>query len=358
MKRYFLVYSISLVFCCYNVQAQWVQINGPNGGAVRFLAVSNMNLFVKASNGAFRSTDNGNSWSSISWPYDNYGPSNLVITSDEYLFATGLGRLYRSTNKGNSWDRADYNFPYPSVTGLFVSGTDIFARYGGDIYLSTSHGVYWSSWSYFNISNILSFVIYQSILVVTPNGVFITKNLGNDWTSTSTGLTNLNVRYITVSGTYLFVGTNNGVFLSTNNGLNWTPASMGLADIDVNTLAVSGAYLFAGTSGGGIWKRLVSEMITSTENSRSLPSHFSIEQNYPNPFNPNTTINYSIPKESFVTIEVYDVLGREVKTIVNENKQVGNYRVEFNASNLVSGIYFYRIQAGNFTETKKLILMK
>lgn len=94
------------------------------------------------------------------------------------------------------------------------------------------------------------------------------------------------------------------------------------------------------------------------DNEKVFPTEYSLSQNYPNPFNPTTTINYSVPKESFVTIKIYDVVGKEVTTIVNGNKSVGNYSIEFDASKLVSEIYFYRIQAGNFTDTKKLILIK
>ena len=86
--------------------------------------------------------------------------------------------------------------------------------------------------------------------------------------------------------------------------------------------------------------------------------NFSLEQNYPNPFNPVTTINYTIAAKELVSIKVYDVLGNEIATLVNEEKPAGNYSVNFNASKLSSGVYFYRMQAGGFVETKKLILMK
>jgi hypothetical protein len=89
-----------------------------------------------------------------------------------------------------------------------------------------------------------------------------------------------------------------------------------------------------------------------------IPKEIALEQNYPNPFNPVTTIEYSIPASSIVSIKVYDVLGREIETLVNEEKLPGNYKVEFNGSNLASGIYFYKIQSGNFSMTKKLLLLK
>ncbi len=90
----------------------------------------------------------------------------------------------------------------------------------------------------------------------------------------------------------------------------------------------------------------------------SVPKKYSLEQNYPNPFNPSTTINYSIPKTNLVTIKVFDILGNEVALLVNEEKSPGNYKVNFNASKFASGVYIYRIQAGNFTQAKKLLLMK
>ncbi len=92
--------------------------------------------------------------------------------------------------------------------------------------------------------------------------------------------------------------------------------------------------------------------------SSASPHSFSLYQNYPNPFNPSTNIEYRIPNTEFVTLEVYDVLGREVAALVNERKLPGTYDVEWNASSLSSGVYFYRLQAGSFTETKKLLLIK
>ena len=89
-----------------------------------------------------------------------------------------------------------------------------------------------------------------------------------------------------------------------------------------------------------------------------LPDDYEISQNYPNPFNPATTIKYGLPERSFVELKLYDMLGREVTTIVNEEQDAGYYEIEFNASTLASGVYFYRLQAGSFIETKKMVLMK
>ena len=117
------------------------------------------------------------------------------------------------------------------------------------------------------------------------------------------------------------------------------------------------------------WFSTISEVVTKVEelNNRTetIPNEFVLEQNYPNPFNPTTTIRYSILKQSLVSISIYDLLGREIKELVNENKSSGNYTISFDASELTSGIYFYRLQAtpsggqaGDFVETKKMLLMK
>lgn len=90
-----------------------------------------------------------------------------------------------------------------------------------------------------------------------------------------------------------------------------------------------------------------------------IPTTYSLSQNYPNPFNPVTKINYELPKDGKVKIVIYDILGRQIKTLVNnEIKQAGRYTVEFNGTQFASGVYFYRIQAGDFVQVKKMVLIK
>ena len=97
---------------------------------------------------------------------------------------------------------------------------------------------------------------------------------------------------------------------------------------------------------------------TAILSSEQISKRFALEQNYPNPFNPTTTIVYSIPENAFVTMKVYDILGKEITTLINERKSAGNYSINFNASNLPSGVYFYRMQAESFVSTKKFVLLK
>jgi hypothetical protein len=89
-----------------------------------------------------------------------------------------------------------------------------------------------------------------------------------------------------------------------------------------------------------------------------IPSKFALHQSYPNPFNPVAKIRYDIPRQSFVELKVYDILGREIRTLVNEIKIPGVYTAEFNGYDLASGVYFYRIKCGSFIDLKKMILVK
>jgi len=95
-----------------------------------------------------------------------------------------------------------------------------------------------------------------------------------------------------------------------------------------------------------------------TENESTKPIVFCLFQNYPNPFNPSTTIQYSIKERTPVQLMLYDILGREVEVLINEEQVSGYYKVNFNAGKLASGIYFYRLKAGDFVETKKMLLIK
>jgi len=159
-----------------------------------------------------------------------------------------------------------------------------------------------------------------------------------------------------------------GIYLTTDGGVNW--------DLDLNASAEMFSYdvvmksadsldvWCVGSTGGGtgytgkLYKTSKGNPVGVREAKNQIPIDFQLYQNYPNPFNPSTSLQYAIGKTQFVSLKVYDVLGNEIATLVNEEKPAGEYEVEFNASGLTSGIYFYKLQAGSFIESKKMILMK
>jgi hypothetical protein len=102
----------------------------------------------------------------------------------------------------------------------------------------------------------------------------------------------------------------------------------------------------------GVW------IAGGVKETKEIPTTFSLSQNYPNPFNPSTTIKYGLPKDVKVTLEMYNILGQRVAVLVNEEQQAGYYQVVFQNANLASGVYFYRLKAGDFEDVKKLILLR
>jgi hypothetical protein len=165
---------------------------------------------------------------------------------------------------------------------------------------------------------------------------------------------------------HLFIGTYNsgqGVYRSTDYAETWEQINTGLPIMDIRSVGVDDQdYLYAGSWGMSIFKTTTSTIL-SVDDIISELTNFSLAQNYPNPFNPSTMISYQLPVGGDVTLKIYDILGNEIATLVNEYKPAGRYQIEFNSHsgkvrNLTSGVYFYQIKAGEFIQTKKMILLK
>ncbi|MHB1688609.1 MAG: WD40/YVTN/BNR-like repeat-containing protein [Ignavibacteriaceae bacterium] len=408
MKKLLFVLGMLIIGLTSNsLQAQWVQM--PNGmGTTQYgssFAVSGTNIFSGnwQGGGVFLSTDNGESWTPINngltFPY----VSSLAIIGT-YIFAgTNGAGVFLSTNNGGSWGNVNSGLTNTGVWSLTISGTKLFAGTNGSgVFLSTNNGGSWTGVSSgITNQNILSIAtLGTNIFAGTPNGIFLTTNNGVSWTAVNDGLTNQYVNAFAVSGTNIFAGTVGGVFLSTNNGGSWTAVNNGLTSLVVLSITTSGTnvfagtyngvfcsvnnggswliknqgfniipevrcllvannYIFAGTNNQSVWRRDSAEIPTGIQNiSTEIPSSYSLSQNYPNPFNPSTIISYQIPKDGFVTLKVFDALGREVKTLVNEYKGKGYYSVSFDGSDLSSGVYIYQLKANGFISTKKMLMIK
>jgi Secretion system C-terminal sorting domain len=163
---------------------------------------------------------------------------------------------------------------------------------------------------------------------------------------------------VTTAGGFLVIGAQTSSYKQFTLPIHRDSSTGGRLDIEITI--VDSSHINPAYGSSFIIDDLQLSQTATGISDRDSPSHkeFELNQNYPNPFNPATTIQYSIPKRSFVTIKVYNVLGKEISTLVNERKAEGNYSVDFNAVNLPSGIYFYRMQAGKFSLTKKFVLLK
>ena len=198
------------------------------------------------------------------------------------------------------------------------------------------------------------------------NGIY--KRTGSTWASISSpGGLNGNDAFVTAvnkSGV-LFAGFAyqsgfnynwQGVYASTNSGGSWT--KLGLDSIAVKMLIPYGDSVYAVTYYDGLYL-LTKSAVTAISSARSsAPMSFQLFQNYPNPFNPATTIEFSTGRLSIVDLKIYDLLGREVATLVKGEMSAGKHEVQFDASHLASGIYFYRLQAGGYVSIRKLMVLK
>jgi hypothetical protein len=150
-------------------------------------------------------------------------------------------------------------------------------------------------------------------------------------------------------------------FWVNNNWLNVSRSSY-THDVHNNLLEELNQH-WDGSNWENYWRITSNYIIVGIDQSEGDVNSYQLSNNYPNPFNPSTKIKYQIPERSFVTLKVYDVLGNEITTLVNEEKPAGNYEVEFNVGqdsspDIASGIYFYQLKADNYVETKKMILLR
>jgi hypothetical protein len=193
-----------------------------------------------------------------------------------------------------------------------------------------------------------------------------TTNGGANWISQNIGQFLMGI-FFSDKDNGTVVGYNGTIMRTTNGGENWVVQISGsgtmLTDVsftDINTGTVVGNYgTILKTINGGI----ITELEENAENYSKPPENFLLKQNYPNPFNPTTKIKFEIPDQArndnaLVTLKVYDILGREVAILVNEEKPAGEYEVEFDGADLPSGIYFYQLKTSNYSETKKMVLLK
>lgn len=155
------------------------------------------------------------------------------------------------------------------------------------------------------------------------------------------------------------MGGDHGIVLKTTNaGDNWTIQQTSLNEFIYGIAFTSPVEGLACSWSGKILKTTNGGVVTSISDPLIIPEGYSLRQNYPNPYNPSTDIEFSILKNEYVKLVVYDYLGREVKTLVSEQLSPGSYSVSFDGENLSSGVYYYKLTAGSFTETKKMTLLK
>ncbi|MBN8569452.1 MAG: T9SS type A sorting domain-containing protein [Ignavibacteria bacterium] len=326
-----------------------------------------------------KTTNGGNNWYTLLSDSDWSNTLKFMyLINESSVLAFGTGStgsgptavLRKTTNDGINWSSlpsAAMNSFKRDGTGTFWACERLWSDVGIDtafIISSTNNGTNWISHKKFSKTNLSSLdilddntilVLKSEINSVFRNPILKSTNSGATWDSINTFSRVYSMDFINLNTGWL---TGARISKTTNGGVNWSQQTdsgtyyfyyINMRD-SLYGLAIANFSKIFITGTGGV--------VNTSELSYTVTDNFSLSQNYPNPFNPSTTINYELPITNFVSIKVFDVLGNEVKTLVNEKQNAGSYSVDFNAAELPSGIYFYKLVTEKFSETKKMILIK
>ncbi len=403
-----IMFFLSSTICA---QQGWYNMNVSFGGGAIFFKDLNNGII-----GNYKTTNAGESWvfmgnitggSSLSFPLQTTGygtnanyilkttsfgdnwvtqinPTSQFLNSISFpdvntgFACGGGGTLIKTTNGGNNWfivepinQSLKFAFYFSSVFFTDVqTGYIAGSKYAGDtsVFIKTTDGgVNWNV-QRFTISN---WGVFTSMFFINSSTGFIgsathayvlkTINGGANWNQVMIPTTNSIYSMFFPSASTGYASCFGGqVLKSTNNGNNWFLQTTGTGSVlysifFINDLtgycAGNNNTVLKTTDGGGA-------PIGITPISNEVPLDLRLEQNYPNPFNPTTNIEFSIPRSSFVKLVVFDMLGREVETLLNENLAAGTFRADWNAAGYPSGVYIYILSSGDFRETKKMIFVK
>lgn len=324
--------------------------------------------------GVYKTSDNGLSWNAV----NNGLPSGSRIGGIEVLpdnsliaFKDALNfdtlKLYRSTNGGDQWNEIHVNnadllsshFDVDGQGNIYMAGFTMFLE--GQLVRSTNAG---STFETINTGSSLRFDHFTAgeneIYGIDYDKIYRSTNQGSNWVQLALGPWGNNrigpLRVSSDGDLYLYAGVN--IYISEDGGQIWSISNTGLSSplsfkdfaFDENEFA----YIF--TYEEGVFKSDSPTGIQVTGN--ILPEKFNLSQNYPNPFNPVTQIKFDLPQNSLVQLTIYDITGKEITKLVNGSMQQGSYSYSFDAGGHPSGVYFYRLDAGKFTDTKRMILVK
>ena len=316
-------------------------------------------IFGCADNNLYSLSANGH----LNWKFDvsaNFESTPALGKDSSIVFGTDNYKLYKISTNGTELWTFDTNGKITSSPVIDFYGNIYFGSLDGYFYSVNSNGVL--NWKHLigTSGNIFASIGKNGIIYVNNgnNSIYVYDKLGeNKWQFQI----ELNRIYDDFSGNYLYEEIVNAPLVTNNNLVLITTTFGNIYIIKENPAfhLMEELPQWATFKGSNQRTGMSSFTITSVENSNNdFPTNYSLSQNYPNPFNPSTTIIYSLPQRGFVNLTIYDILGRKISTLINGEQAMGNYKIEFNASNLTSGIYFYTLQSGDFVATKKLILLR
>ena len=356
---YILNQGNNLIFKTTDGGDSWIE-NYPGYYLTKIFCFDSVNVFALSDYGIIKTTNGG-----LSWDYKDVGAGysllDLFFTDVNTGYVVGYnGIIFKTTNSGNSWAALTSGTYYSLYAVYFADANNGWASGDFGIILKTSNGG--SSWTSqisgtTNLLNHIFFVDSENGYAVDQwNGIVKTTNGGTSWNIYFTGLYGIrDISFINKNDGVLIGGYQGEILLTIDAGINWVPQKSGTLNY-LNAVSKAGNNWIVVGDYGTILKSTYN--IVSVEKMDEYPTTYKLIQNYPNPFNPSTKISWQLPVGSHTKLIVYDMLGNEVAILVDEEKPAGTYEVEFEALHLSSGVYFYRIQSGNFIQTRKMILVK
>jgi photosystem II stability/assembly factor-like uncharacterized protein len=321
--------AATFIYKTTNGGTNWTQVYTVAGGfinTIKMVSATNGYAFGDPLAGNWlmlKTVDGGSTWTTLATvPGTGDGRNNcLHVALPHIWFGTGQNTLYHSTDGGTTWTFATTTGITGQVTGIQFNTTSI-GLLGGATMVKTTDGG-------------LTFTPVTVLGTGTISGI---EGSGND--------------YWYVRGT--------GIFRSTDVGATWTQVHTQTAAQNDISLVTDGNGCMVGWSAGttGTISKMTGVPVGISDPTNQIPSTYKLEQNYPNPFNPTTNITFALPVAGNVELKVYDLLGREVTTLVNTFVNAGTHVIPFDASSLASGVYMYKINSGSFTDSKKMVLIK
>ena len=358
----------------------WSQINlGGDPSAIMCMAVKDSFVYAGSyQNHLYLSSDRGLNWSNVQIN-SGFGTGIFEIGvsgNNIFCYVNTISPYYISTNNGYNWSPVVSPALSGNINGLLNIGNKFFAATRKGIAYSNDHGLTWVKPHNYGLPGNPDSTRPLSCLTNIGNRIYTscidkilyTDDNGENWIEAGInpgGSPNINTMvstpvpfpkvYASMNGQN---DTTRGVGTCSYNGANWVLMNQGFpVSTSVMTLWIGySLYLYAGTNGRGIYK--IQIKFPDGINNNVTADEFSLMQNYPNPFNPMTSIKYELRNAAEVTMKVYDAAGNEVETLVSGKQNAGSYSVSFNGAGLASGIYFYELEAGGFSEVRKMVLVK
>ena len=372
----------------------WDHILGADGFYV-VVDYNNSNIiYAEYQNGYLSKSINGGlSWQNgVMNGIDGTEPTNwstpvVMDPISSNILYYGTHSLYRTTNNAASWTKISPQLTdwvtgrrLGTITTIAAAPTNSNVVYVGTddahVWVSSNNGANWNDVSAGLPERWVTRVVVdpndENIVYVTFSGlkwrdpqphVYRSTNRGTDWVDISSNLPDAPVNAFAVDNNFsnrLYLGSDVGMYVSFDTGQSWAVLGEGLPILPIGDIKIHPTenFLVAGTYGRSMYK-IDLNLVTDVENDLpQIVNEFSLSQNYPNPFNPATKISWQSPVGSHQILKIYDITGKEILTLVDEYKSAGKHEINFDASLLSSGVYLYKLVAGNYSETKKMVVLK